>query len=99
MVLPTASPSQQEASTSFLSLSIRGQIEWKPQLQKTKQTDHMDHNLILLNETKPCHVGNPRRMGHGGEVLQNVVHWKREWQTTSVFLPWEPHEQYEKAEW
>ena len=22
-----------------------------------------------------------------------------EWQTTSVFLPWEPHEQYEKAKW
>ena len=30
-------------------------------------------------------------------VWQNVVHWRREWQTTSVFLPWEPHEQYEKA--
>ena len=29
----------------------------------------------------------------------NVVHWRREWQTTSVFLPWEPHEQYEKAKW
>ena len=28
-----------------------------------------------------------------------VVHWRREWQTTSVFLPWEPHEQYEKAKW
>ena len=28
---------------------------------------------------------------------QNMVHWRREWQTTSVFLPWEPHEQYEKA--
>ena len=27
---------------------------------------------------------------------QNVVHWWREWQTTSVFLPWKPHEQYEK---
>ena len=27
---------------------------------------------------------------------QNVVHWRREWQTTSVFLPWEPHEQYER---
>ena len=27
----------------------------------------------------------------------NVVHWRREWQITSVFLPWEPHEQYEKA--
>ena len=34
--------------------------------------------------------------GHSGEVWQNVVHWRREWQTTSVFLPWEPHEQYEK---
>ena len=28
---------------------------------------------------------------------QNVVDWRREWQTTSVFLPWEPHEQYEKG--
>ena len=36
-------------------------------------------------------------MGHGEKIWQNVVHWKREWQTTSVFLPWEPHEQYEKA--
>ena len=26
-------------------------------------------------------------MGHGGEFWQNVVHWKREWQITSVFLP------------
>ena len=26
------------------------------------------------------------------QVWQNVVHWRREWQTTSVFLPWEPHE-------
>ena len=34
-------------------------------------------------------------MGHGREFWQNVVHWRREWQTTSVFLPWEPHEQYE----
>ena len=34
-------------------------------------------------------------MGYGGEFWQNVVHWRREWQTTSVFLPREPHEQYE----
>ena len=33
-------------------------------------------------------------MGHGGEFWQNLVHWRREWQTSSVFLPWEPHEQY-----
>ena len=25
------------------------------------------------------------------------IHWRWEWQTTSAFLPWEPHEQYEKA--
>ena len=25
-------------------------------------------------------------MAHGGEFWQNVVHWRREWQTTSVFL-------------
>ena len=36
-------------------------------------------------------------MGCEGEFWQNVVHWRREWQTTSAFLPWEPHEQYEKA--
>ena len=32
--------------------------------------------------------GHPRRTGHG-EVWQNVLHWRREWQTTSVFLPWD----------
>ena len=36
-------------------------------------------------------------MGHGGEFWQNVVRWRREWQAASVFLPCEPHEQYEKA--
>ena len=25
-----------------------------------------------------------------------MVHWRCEWQTTSVFLPEEPHEQYER---
>ena len=35
-------------------------------------------------------------MGHSGEFWQNVVHWRREWQTTSVFLPWESHEEYER---
>ena len=40
--------------------------------------------------------GHPRWTGHGGEFWQNVVHWRREWQTTSVLLPWETHEQYGK---
>ena len=26
-----------------------------------------------------------------------MVHWRREWQATPVFLPQEPHEQHEKA--
>ena len=30
-------------------------------------------------------------------VLTKCVLWRREWQTISIFLPWEPHEQYEKA--
>ena len=43
---PTASPSNQEASTSLFSSSIRGWTEWKPQSQKTNQTYHMDHSLV-----------------------------------------------------
>ena len=46
----------------------------------------MDHSLVSM---KLSHAvwGHPRRVGHGGEVSQNVVHWRREWQTTSVLLP------------
>ena len=32
-----------------------------------------------------------------GESLTECGPWRREWQTTSVLLPSEPHEQYEKA--
>ena len=35
----------------------------KPQLQKTSQTDHMDHSLVELNKTKPCPVGPPKMGG------------------------------------
>ena len=40
---------------------------------------------------------NSRQMGHSGESWQNVVHRRREWQTTSVLLPSEPLEQNEKT--
>ena len=36
----------QEASISLLSLSVRGQTEWKSQSQETNQTDHTDHSLV-----------------------------------------------------
>ena len=56
-VFPTVSPSHQEACSSLLSSSIRGQTEeartinlqtpkWKPQSQKANQNDHMDHSLV-----------------------------------------------------
>ena len=93
---PTVSLSHQEASISLLS-SVRAKTDCKPQSEKTNQTDNMDHNFVYVNETMSHDIwGHPRWMGHGGEFGQNVVHWRREWQTTSVFLPWELHEQYEK---
>ena len=72
----------------------------KPYSQKTSQSNHT-RTTALSNSMKLSHAGwgHPRWMGHGGEVWQNVVHWRREWQTTSVFLPWKPHEQYVKAKW
>ena len=64
----------------------------------------MDHNLAVvkglveLNETmSQVRQGHLRWLGHSKEFWQNVVHWRREWQTTLVPLPWGPHEQYEKA--
>ena len=41
--------------------------------------------------------GHPRQTGHSEEFWQNVIHWRRVWQTTPVCLPQEPHELYEKA--
>ena len=60
---------------------------WKSQPQKTSQSDH--RTTALSNSVTLSHAvwGHPRQTGHGGEVWQNVVHWRREWKTTSVFLP------------
>ena len=69
----------------------------KLQSQTTSQANHMNHSLIYLMKLSHAVWGRPRLTGHGGEVWQNVVHRRRERQTTSVFLPWEPHEEYEKA--
>ena len=61
MPFPTVSLSHQEASIILLSLFTRGQTEWKPQSQKTNQSDHMDHSLVWLNEDyEPCRVWPPK---------------------------------------
>ena len=46
LVSPSVSLSSQEVSISLLSFSIRGQTDWKPQSQKTNQSDLMDHSLV-----------------------------------------------------
>ena len=65
-------------------------------------TDHclvMVKGLVYLSEAKSHAMwGHPRWTGHSGEYQQNAVHWKRAWQTTPVYLLWEPHEQCKKAE-
>ena len=43
---PSVSLSSQEASISLLPFSIRGKRDWKPQSQKTNQSDHMDHSHV-----------------------------------------------------
>ena len=71
-----------------------------------RQNENHSHRKLTKLITWTTAVSNSLKLwampcratqGHGGEFRQNVVHWRREWQTTSVFLPWEPHEQYEKA--
>ena len=44
--------------------------------------------------------GMPRRATQDRQAMvesseKNVVHWRSEWQATSVLFPWEPHEQYQ----
>ena len=79
-------------------------LRWhqKPERQKPhhrKLTNLIKWTTALSNSMKlwamPCTA--TKTGGHGGEFWPNVVHWSREWQTASVFLPWEPHEQYDKA--
>ena len=77
LVSPSGSLSHQEASISLLSFSIRGQTDWKPQSQKTNQSDHMDHSLGPLNlitwttqwNYEPCHVRPPRTEESWWKVL------------------------------
>ena len=86
-------------SSNILGEGIRGQMHWNHNHRKL--VNLITWTITCSNSMKLSHAlwGHPRRAGHGGEVWQNVVHWRMEWQTTSVFLPWEPHEQYEKAKW
>ena len=72
--------------------------------QEQRQNENHNHRKLTNLITWTTALSNSMKLWampcgatHGGEFWQNVVHWRREWQTTSVFLPWEPHEQHEKA--
>ena len=71
----------------------------KPQSRKLPNLTSWTTALSYSMKLSHAMWGHPRRMGRGGEVWQEVVHQRREWQTTSVSLSWEPHEEYEKAKW
>ena len=36
-------------------------------------------------------------MVQSSDNIEAFLHWRKEWETTSVFRPREPHAQYEKA--
>ena len=75
LVSPSVSLSHQEDSISLLSFSIRGQTEWKPQLQKTNQSDHMALSnsmklwamLCGVTQDKQVIVENSNKMWSTGE--------------------------------
>ena len=58
----------------------------------------MDHSLVTakgINSMKPCAMpcrATQDRWGHSEEFWQNVVHWRKKWQPTPVFLPGEPRD-------
>ena len=62
---PSVSLSHQEASINLLSFSIRGQTDWKPQSQKTIQSDQMDHCCLVasvVSDSVQPHRQQPTRL-------------------------------------
>ena len=90
---PTSKVTETQVRWYMLWEGIRGQTYWNHNHRKLANL--ITWSTALSNSMKLSHA-HPGWAGHGGEVWQNVVHWRREWQTTSVFLPWEPHEQYKQ---
>ena len=73
-------------STGFISLPSRiTALSWQRRSHKS---------MRLLTHAMQ---GHPRQTGQSGEFWWNVIHWRREWQTTPAYLLWEPHELYKRT--
>ena len=95
LVFPHIQSLHQEACTSLLSSSFRRQPEearititqppeQKPQSQKANQNDYMNHSFVEVNEAMSRAMkDHPRWTGQNDAFWQNMVHWRRKWQTTS----------------
>ena len=79
-VVPTASSSHQEASTSLLSSSIRVQTEWKPQCQETNQNwPHGSQSCLTQWNYESCHVESLKMGKSWWRVLTKCGPLRREW--------------------
>ena len=66
---------------------------------------NLENSAVATGLEKVSFHSNPKerqcqrmlKLPHNCTHLTVHMYWRTEWQTTSVFLPWEPHEQYEKA--
>ena len=90
------------ASSSVLQTSIQG---WFP-LRLTGLIS-LPSRITALSWQRRSHKsmrllthamqGHPRQTSQSREFWQNVIHWRREWQTTLAYLLWEPHELYKRT--
>ena len=87
--------------TCWISLQSKGLSRVFP--NTTVQKHQFFGDQLSLRSTSHIHAWlleniSLTRWDHGGEFCLNLVHWRMERQATSLFLRWEPHQQYEKAE-
>ena len=100
-VLPAASSSHLPISSPLPPTRKFPQASY-PHPSEGRQNE--SHNHRKLTKLNPWITTLPNSMkpwamlltSHGGEIWRNMVPWRRGWQTISAFLPWEPHEQYER---
>ena len=85
----------------FDFLAIQGTFKSLLQHHSSKASILWWSAFFMVQLSHPCMTTGKNialtRWGHGGEFFLNLIHWRMEWQATSVLLPWEPHQQYEKA--